>query len=98
MKSLDVMGCPSDSAARDLAPVGNGWAGRTVSYAVNGYTIDTWEGSFKLHGVMGMTGWGDWYNDNNGANALSAITRPSESVMLTEKWSSDLLTFKDPGG
>src|SRR4051812_37493726 len=57
VKDLKVFTCPSDTKGGDPAPATGGsagWAGKTISYAVNGWS-NGWTGTIPLKGVMGIS-------------------------------------------
>jgi prepilin-type N-terminal cleavage/methylation domain-containing protein/prepilin-type processing-associated H-X9-DG protein len=97
IKNLMVFTCPSDAKgglpSPPDGPVANqGWAGRTISYAVNGFT-NGWTGTLTLKGVMGVSsgpkaGW-TWLNYPMSARTLGQVGRPAETILLTEKFSAD---------
>ncbi|BCM90696.1 hypothetical protein IAD21_02556 [Abditibacteriota bacterium] len=82
-KSVEVFMCPSDSGAKQTLPdSSNPWQGIGLSYAANsfyGYLAPTYSGT--LLGPMGAFG---------NSMKLSQVNRPSESILMTEKWNSDV--------
>jgi len=88
VKSLAVFSCPSDAKANQKAPLGDpwGWAGATISYGANVYSTN-W-GPTDLRGPF-SDGWLGFKGN------ASKINRPSESILIAEKWSSDI---QDIGG
>lgn len=83
-KSTQVFMCPSDPDAGKGAPdSANPWQGVAISYAANayhGYPGPTY--SYTQLGPMGAFG--------EAGLSLSKITRPTESILVAEKWSSDI--------
>lgn len=95
-KTLDIYTCPDDGLKATPMPVGAGWAGVGVSYAANAYTDVNWTGTHKLLGVMGIAvPGGTWLHSNTGTMALSQVNYPATTVMVAEKYSSDI---PDTGG
>ena len=100
-KTLDIYTCPDDSLKGSPMPaVGSwaakGWAGVAVSYAANAYTDTHNTGTYKLLGLMGVVGAGSgWLHDDTGTMALSRVNYPAATVMVAEKYSSDI---PDTGG
>jgi len=106
IKNLMVFTCPSDTKGGLPAPfdgpvAGRGWAGRTISYAVNGWSSG-WTGTIPLKGVMGISsgpsaGWG-WYNYPTSARALGQVGRPADTILMSEKYSADVRRDSGVGG
>jgi prepilin-type processing-associated H-X9-DG protein len=87
LKSFGVYGCPDDSGAGQPSPVSAG-QGTLASYAANGYNEYKWNGtSVEVQcGPMPLISGGE-----NGAPMKdSQVTRPSDSILLAEVYSSDL--------
>jgi len=103
IKNLMVFCCPSDAKgglpAPPDGPAGSiGWAGRTISYAVNGFS-GGWTGTIPLKGVMGVSsgpsaGWG-WYNYPMSARTLGQVGSPADTILMSEKFSAD--AHQSPG-
>ncbi|HVF85742.1 MAG TPA: DUF1559 domain-containing protein [Abditibacteriaceae bacterium] len=98
IKSLGVFVCPSDSAgAAPVTPTGpadGNWGGIGISYAVNGYYQDwccapTWDAGFILSGPMGQQGEGWLDATADGANKMATMTRPTDTILATEKHHGD---------
>jgi prepilin-type processing-associated H-X9-DG protein len=99
IKSLNVFICPDDSAAGPITG-GGSWEGWGISYALNSYyspnwcCAPAWTTGFPLLGPSGISNsaansGGTWLAGT--ANKLGTMTRPAETVLLTEKLSSDAL-------
>ena len=93
IKNLMVFTCPSDTKGGMPAGGSSGWAGRTISYAVNGWSTG-WVGYIPLKGVMGISGWGGWYNKYSAMN-LGQVGRPADTILLSEKFSADAANSGD---
>jgi prepilin-type N-terminal cleavage/methylation domain-containing protein/prepilin-type processing-associated H-X9-DG protein len=100
IKSYQVFACPDDpdgnSPGHPLPKVTwmGPWAGYGMSYVVNGYYDPNWNNGFPLNGVSGASGQSGWlYQKNN----ESRITRPSDTVLLTEKFNSDVAKSAEAG-
>jgi prepilin-type N-terminal cleavage/methylation domain-containing protein/prepilin-type processing-associated H-X9-DG protein len=100
VKSLGVFFCPSDAMAGTTSPLNDpwGWAGVMISYAANGLYSESWccapdwTSGFPLQGVIGYgnaNGGDNWLDGGKGANPLSVVKRPAESIMMAEKHSAD---------
>jgi prepilin-type N-terminal cleavage/methylation domain-containing protein/prepilin-type processing-associated H-X9-DG protein len=94
IKAIGVFGCPDDPGAGAVDQA-NSWKGVVESYAVNGnigYPAST---GYKqaLIGVMGIDGWG-LTTANYSAAPLSQIGRPSDTILMGEKYNSDLAVAK----
>ena len=97
VKSYQVFACPDDpdgnGPARPTtkAPwLNSGWAGYGMSYVANAFYGSDWEPLFPEHGVTGVSGQdgsGGWLQPTN---RETKITRPSETVLLTEQYNSDV--------
>jgi prepilin-type N-terminal cleavage/methylation domain-containing protein/prepilin-type processing-associated H-X9-DG protein len=87
VKSLGVFVCPSDSIGGEQVP-GFTWAGVALSYAANGY-YEGWTGTNNaLKGPM-SSGAVTWLQ---GASlSQGEVTRPADSILLTEKHSDALI-------
>jgi len=90
IKASGVYGCPDDAGAGAVAYGAPGWSlGIASSYASNssiGYTKEFgWSGAWQ--GVMGL---GDWKMANSNARPLSAMNRPSDTIMVCEQYTSDV--------
>ena len=89
IKNLGVFHCPDDGLnGAAPAPPNYPWEGVFISYAANGFYGD-WSGtSFAQVGVMATSGYDPgWLSTSSATDAK--ITRPSESILLTEKLASD---------
>jgi prepilin-type N-terminal cleavage/methylation domain-containing protein/prepilin-type processing-associated H-X9-DG protein len=92
IKSLQVFQCPSDSKAGAYAPYG----GIMLSYAANSYSSYPASTGYQLT-LLGAMGIGDQYYQGfytgkyYAIQTSSKIPRPSESILLTEKSSRDVL-------
>ena len=88
VKSTGVFTCPDDSLAGTIDPN----LGLAMSYAVNGMVWFSWGQANPGHlvGPSGNMG-GAWSSDstNVGAMTLAQVSRPSDSILLNERWSSD---------
>jgi len=101
IKSTNVFYCPDDSLAGKQR-AGSTWEGTGGSYVANGYLnmYGTSGGYFmKLHGLFGGYGYGGCGGGSNDfctspgggiAQAESAVTQPSATIMLAEKHSDDV--------
>jgi len=87
VKSVAVFSCPDDSLAGIVDPN----YGIAMSYAVNGEVWFNWGQPNPGHLVGPSGGDNIWAADSTGVAALSqaAITRPTDSILLNERWSSD---------
>ena len=90
VKNLNVFMCPSDAKAN----VGS-WAGITTSYAANGEMEWVWNGVSAPATLLGPVG-DEWMG--MASLKLSQIPKPSESILISEKWSSDVVAAGDAGG
>ncbi len=93
VKSYQVFACPDDPQGNQaaspikIAPWLNSWAGYGMSYVANGYYNPTWSNGHPLNGVSGVSGQSGWLYQNN---TESRMNRPSDTVLLTEKYNSDV--------
>ncbi len=100
VKSLQVFQCPSDSSAGQATPTGagGGWAGVMTSYAANGYFDNAPDatGNFvtQFLGIFSTVGLNKAASGPQ-LRSLSTTNRPSETIMLTEKWSSEVVKLTD---
>jgi prepilin-type N-terminal cleavage/methylation domain-containing protein/prepilin-type processing-associated H-X9-DG protein len=89
IKDIHAFGCPDDTLGGSTDPSVT-WAGICLSYGANGYMVGRPPAySFtdqKLAGAFGVPGF------SNDEPTLARQTQPSSSIMLAEKWSSDLVT------
>ena len=79
LKSVQVLRCPSDTGA--LFDTANTWKGPRLSYVANG--LITYNGQSQKNELSGLIGRAEAWLDPN-TTALSAVTYPSETVMMTE--------------
>lgn len=87
VKSIPAFYCPDDSNAGKPAGAA-GWAGVLLSVGVNGYVGNDDKGNWGFHGVMGF----DNAPSTVGAICnLSTITHPSDTIVLADLHSSDVL-------
>jgi prepilin-type N-terminal cleavage/methylation domain-containing protein/prepilin-type processing-associated H-X9-DG protein len=89
VKSIQVFACPSDSMP---GKVDQNWQGKAISYASNGVHGTNWDnaiGGFPLQGPMGISGENGWLNGGRGGLNLSAVTRPTDSILVAEKNNAD---------
>ena len=94
IKSYQVFACPDDPDGNQGAhPIPKaswlnaGWAGYGMSYVVNAY-YGAWSGNnFAANGAASVSGQPGWLSPSN---TESRITRPSDTVLLTEKFNSDV--------
>ncbi len=83
-KSTQIYMCPSDSEA-STRESGFEWKGMRISYAANGFVDYTPPNYVReplgviIPGALGLP-----------PTALASMTKPSETVMVTEKWASDV--------
>jgi len=93
VKSLSVFKCPDDAAAGIPD-----WYGVGTSYAANGYEPNSadsgwaWADGSDLRGVMGWDGTitGTNWAGIVGSRSLASIKRPADSILIAEKFTSDL--------
>jgi prepilin-type N-terminal cleavage/methylation domain-containing protein/prepilin-type processing-associated H-X9-DG protein len=78
VKAAQVFRCPSDPGPVD--PPVNPWAGPRISYVANGYW--GWYGRNEFRGIMGRQNFASLADP---ICKLSAVTKPSESIMIAEK-------------
>jgi len=92
VKSLGVFMCPSDAQANQSS-----WAGITTSYAANGEVEWVWDPvtSTAPPALLGPIG-DEWMGFSS--LKLARIGKPSESVLISEKWRSDVVTAGDSMG
>ena len=91
IQSLAVFRCPDDSLG-NVPLTTQQWAGVPISYAANGYMA--WDGAaWSVLGVMGMSQ--SWMGTTT--CSLARVSRPSETVMLTEKFCADVNAAGDTG-
>jgi len=89
IKDIHAFACPDDSLGGGPDPSVT-WAGVCLSYGANGYLVGRppsypWLDQ-RLAGAFGIPGF------SSDQPTLSRQTQPSSSIMLAEKWSSDLVT------
>ena len=84
VKNFQVYRCPDDSTPVDAAIT---WAGIRISYGANG--MIAWDGKANsLFGVMGLSqGW-----MGTTVRSLGSVTKPAETVLLSEKFDKDNLS------
>ncbi len=89
IKNLQVFHCPDDSLNGGApVPPNYPWEGVFISYAANGY-YGNWAGtSFAEQGVMATSGYDPGWLSTASASG-GQIQRPSESILLTEKFAKD---------
>ena len=96
LKSLAVLTCPDDSQGG--APAGNagGYAGRSISYAANGYYpwYDHWAGGTPFWGIMAFKSTGS-YPDHSAT--LAKVGRPSDTILIAEKHADQTKTYYQNG-
>jgi prepilin-type N-terminal cleavage/methylation domain-containing protein/prepilin-type processing-associated H-X9-DG protein len=86
VKNIQIFRCPSDGNMTQIDWT-VGWGGVPISYTANGAT--GWLGSSNgCFGVLCMTQ-ASWLSPT--VQALAAVGRPADTVMLTEKHNSDVL-------
>jgi len=85
-KSLQVFMCPSDSKAG--GPSQSFGTGIGLSYVANSYVETV---AYRTAGPFGLAGFFGNSADQPGFVKESKMSRPSETVMLTEGWHTDLL-------
>jgi prepilin-type N-terminal cleavage/methylation domain-containing protein/prepilin-type processing-associated H-X9-DG protein len=96
VKSYAVFLCPDDANAK-LASGISAWAGVGVSYSCNGYLgYDNQLGANQQYGVMGMPA-GTTGAANGGGLSDGAVTQPSNTIMVGEKFNSDTITAGGSG-
>jgi len=95
LKNFQVFACPSDpDGGKPAHPVKiaswmDKWAGYGMTYSANAlFDTTTWAPGFPAAGTVGVGGQSGWLRD--AGNRLPAVQRPSETVMLTEFYHSDL--------
>jgi prepilin-type N-terminal cleavage/methylation domain-containing protein/prepilin-type processing-associated H-X9-DG protein len=87
-KSLDVFRCPSDSEGGVPKPSPDDWQGLGLSYASNGLIrYDNGAGNWIVAGVMGNAQ--AWMSQADLVRTESTITKPAETIMITEKHNGD---------
>ena len=93
VKSTQVFACPDDPDGNRGAhsiPSASwldvSFAGYGMSYVVNSY-YGAWNGGFTEQGISPVSGQTGWLQ---AMNTESKITRPSDTVLLTEKFNSDV--------
>ncbi len=95
IKNLDVFKCPDDSLGLVGAPVGNVFCGVFIDWVGNAYH-GGWSGSFNYaQGPIGYTDGGDknsWFWMEQTAQSISKMNRPTDTVLITEKFGSDTTT------
>jgi len=89
VKNLQVFSCPSDAKANQPSPAGS-WAGTTISYAANGYEDYVWDGVSWPRTLLGPIG-NEW--DGLPSPSVAKFNKPSESILVSEKWSTDVLNL-----
>ncbi len=100
VKSYQVFACPDDPDGNQpahsiaIAPWLGPWAGYGMSYVANGYYGSTWGPGFPANGSVSVSGQTGWLNP---VNKESRITRPSDTVLLTEQYNSDVRGSKEGG-
>ena len=92
-KSYAVFRCPDDGNNTQPAWT-NIWAGVPVSYATNGL-IDP--NTSNLLGVIGVAQL--WVSQKGGrvVQTLAGVNKPTETILLTEKFNADVIAAGDTG-
>jgi type II secretory pathway pseudopilin PulG len=75
IKSTQVFRCPSDPGGNENQP----WTGAQISYAGNSYLRDD-KGTVGIFAIR----------YNLPVMSLSRVNRPSDTIMVAEKWSADI--------
>jgi prepilin-type N-terminal cleavage/methylation domain-containing protein/prepilin-type processing-associated H-X9-DG protein len=88
VQSLAIFRCPDDSDMTQPSWT-DGWAGVPISYTANGFIDGDVDGKapIPMKGVMTMAQ--DKISPVNRSQA--SITKPSETILLTEKFNTDVL-------
>jgi len=87
VKSYKVYACPDDSMAGI-----NTWQGTSISYGTNELIGFDSIGPITL-GVMGDP---TWSGHTNGGRTLAQIGLPTDTILMTEHWSSDVFSAYPP--
>lgn len=93
IKNVNTFFSPVDGKAGKIWP-GLDWAGVNFSLAANSYHGPWGANGFELRGPMGMvavsgTGW----IDPVGAVSSTSVTRPAETILLSERYAEDVMTI-----
>jgi prepilin-type N-terminal cleavage/methylation domain-containing protein/prepilin-type processing-associated H-X9-DG protein len=99
VKNLPVFKCPSDGKGLTPAPDSSGWCGVFISYVGNASHIG-WNGTYSP--AVGPIGYFDGNSPNmgwmeQGGVAMSRMTRPADTILLTEKHGQDTPVGQFPG-
>ncbi len=90
VKNIQVFRCPSDRDPNP--PAAYSWAAPRLSYVSNGYMV--WRNNaWRVVGVMGMAQ--SWMGTLS--QPMSAVNRPADTVMLTERLHVWPTAASDPG-
>lgn len=92
-KNVNIFTSPVDSKAGSVNAAVGSWAGILLSFACNSYYGDWVGSSFELRGPMSLGHQTSWLQGT--PNPASAMTNFADTVVFTEKHSTDLMQMSD---
>ncbi len=93
IKNVNTFFSPIDTHAGKIWP-GMDWAGVNFSLSANSYHGAWGASGFEMRGTMGMiAASGDGWLEPVGAVPTTSVTKPAETILLSERHAADVMTI-----